>query len=121
MTLQPARSKSVFKDLYFDIHLNKTDLTLINMASVFHKRLIQIVVLLIVAAEIAPADVTVKTNVGYITGTRRDVELDGTVFPIVKFLGIPYAEPPTGYYRFRPPRPKAPFSEPLMAHEHGSR
>ena len=74
-----------------------------------------------VTAEIAPTDVTVKTNVGYITGTRRDVEIDGTVLPIAKFLGIPYAEPPTGYYRFRLPRPKAPFIEPLMAYEHGSR
>src|SRR5208283_1387562 len=33
----------------------------------------------------------------------------------VQFLGIPYAAPPTGALRFRPPQPRAPWSAPLQA------
>lgn len=35
--------------------------------------------------------------------------------PVNKFLGIPFAEPPLGPLRFRPPKPKAPFTEPFIA------
>jgi para-nitrobenzyl esterase len=45
--------------------------------------------------------VIVKTSLGSIKGFKN-----GTVN---SFLGIPFAEPPTGQYRFRPPRPKRPW------------
>lgn len=45
--------------------------------------------------------VVVDTKLGKIMGKK-----DGNV---VSFLGIPFAEPPIGRYRFRPPRPKRPW------------
>jgi carboxylesterase type B len=45
--------------------------------------------------------VVVKTSLGGVMGFRN-----GTV---TAFLGVPFAEPPTGRYRFRPPRPKRPW------------
>lgn len=36
------------------------------------------------------------------------------------FLGLPYAAPPVGELRFRPPAPAAPWSEPLEAFSRGS-
>ena len=42
--------------------------------------------------------VVVETALGSITGKREGA--------VNTFLGIPFAEPPTGTFRFRPPRPK---------------
>lgn len=56
---------------------------------------------------------TVRTGLGDISGKR-----DGAV---IAFLGIPFAEPPTGLFRFRPPRPKAPWAPAtLKAHSYSS-
>lgn len=38
---------------------------------------------------------------------------------IVRFLGIPYAEPPLGRYRFAAPRTKVPFKVPFIADSYG--
>src|SRR5215831_4619692 len=45
--------------------------------------------------------VTVMTDKGSVTGTSSPT--------IIKFLGIPYAAPPVGALRWRPPQPSAPW------------
>ena len=48
-------------------------------------------------------DVTVVTSLGDITGEVEELTFDGTSFNLTKFLGIPFAEPPTGVRRFNKP------------------
>ena len=49
-------------------------------------------------------------------------KVDGTVEDGVHvFRGIPYAEPPVGPLRFRPPRPRAPWDGVWDATRFGSR
>ncbi len=55
---------------------------------------------------------TVQTENGAVVG-----KAEGNT---ARFLGIPYAAPPTGALRFRPPQPRAPWSGPLQATEFGS-
>lgn len=51
-----------------------------------------------------PKDITVVTDIGNITGEVEDITfVDETRLHITKFLGIPYAEPPTGSRRFDRP------------------
>jgi para-nitrobenzyl esterase len=50
--------------------------------------------------------VIVETSSGKLVGRKQG--------PVNTFLGIPYAEPPTGIYRFRPPRPKLPWYPKLL-------
>lgn len=44
----------------------------------------------------------VETNLGQVLGKRKDASLN-------VYLGIPFAEPPLGKLRFRPPRPRSPW------------
>ena len=53
----------------------------------------------------------VETSDGPVRGETRG--------PLRAFLGIPYAAPPVGDLRFRPPAPPAPWSEPLDATRFG--
>ena len=46
--------------------------------------------------------VLVETSLGKILGRKEG--------PVVSFLGIPYAEPPIGKFRFRPSEPKEPWA-----------
>jgi carboxylesterase type B len=48
------------------------------------------------------APLLVDTNLGQVLGKRKDASLN-------VYLGIPFAEPPLGKLRFRPPRPKSPW------------
>lgn len=48
------------------------------------------------------APLLVDTNLGQVLGKRKDAGLN-------VYLGIPFAEPPLGKLRFRPPRPKSPW------------
>lgn len=52
----------------------------------------------------APRDpLEITTDLGVVRGRRSDI--DG----ILAFLAMPYAAPPTGEDRWRPPRPRAPY------------
>ncbi|MCA9494665.1 MAG: carboxylesterase family protein, partial [Myxococcales bacterium] len=64
------------------------------------------------AAQGLPAGLTaVQAPTGPVVGTT-----DGAVRA---FLGIPYAEPPVGALRFRPPVPASPWAAPLDARSYG--
>jgi para-nitrobenzyl esterase len=54
----------------------------------------------------------VQTSCGRVRGTTRD--------GVTAFLGIPYAAPPFGPYRFRPPRPPEPWDGVRDAAEYGA-
>ncbi|XP_061664709.1 acetylcholinesterase [Syngnathoides biaculeatus] len=54
------------------------------------------------------ADLTVATRAGKIRGVHTQVLERGHV---TAFLGVPFAEPPTGKRRFRPAEPKRPWSD----------
>ncbi|XP_030742830.1 neuroligin-1 isoform X3 [Echinops telfairi] len=56
------------------------------------------------------ADPLVTTNFGKIRGIKK--ELNNEILgPVIQFLGIPYAAPPTGEHRFQPPEPPSPWSD----------
>ncbi len=55
---------------------------------------------------------TVDTDKGRVTGLREG--------RVAEFRGIPYAAAPTGALRFRPPQPRAAWSQPLDATQFGS-
>src|SRR5262249_50237703 len=55
---------------------------------------------------------TVQTASGPVTGTVTDT--------ISTFLGIPYAAPPVGALRWKPPQPRAPWTTPLDATRFGA-
>lgn len=62
----------------------------------------------------APADpLLIETDLGPVQGTESDVE------DVRAFLNIPFAAPPTGENRWRPPQPPEPWEEPLEATEPG--
>jgi para-nitrobenzyl esterase len=56
--------------------------------------------------------VVVKTNAGPVEGRVSD--------GIASFKGIPFAAPPFGRNRFRPPEPPEPWTEVRAAHEYGA-
>ena len=60
-------------------------------------------------------NITVQTPVGLIVGEYSSTQFDGTTHRFRQFLGIPYAESPTGDRRFRKPVKKANFTEPFLA------
>uniref|UniRef100_A0AC11D9D4 Neuroligin 1 n=1 Tax=Ovis aries TaxID=9940 RepID=A0AC11D9D4_SHEEP len=56
------------------------------------------------------ADPLVTTNFGKIRGIKK--ELNNEILgPVIQFLGVPYAAPPTGEHRFQPPEPPSPWSD----------
>jgi para-nitrobenzyl esterase len=58
------------------------------------------------------ANPAVRTDRGVVVGKRAGA--------VDEFLGIPYAAPPVGDLRFRPPRPHTPWPAPRPATEYGS-
>ncbi|XP_007946286.1 neuroligin-1 [Orycteropus afer afer] len=55
-------------------------------------------------------DPLVTTNFGKIRGIKK--ELNNEILgPVIQFLGVPYAAPPTGEHRFQPPEPPSPWSD----------
>ena len=63
--------------------------------------------------------VSVNTSVGEIIGFTTILNIKGSHRVLNRFLGIPYAEPPTGTRRFRKPVPKAVFASSIDASKYG--
>ena len=63
--------------------------------------------------------VSVQTSVGEIVGFSTVLNINGSQQGIRQFLGIPYAEPPTGSRRFRKPVPRSPFTTSFDASDYG--
>ncbi|KAL4917341.1 Alpha/Beta hydrolase protein [Aspergillus aurantiobrunneus] len=64
----------------------------------------------VAAAARSPPELTVLTSSGPVQGIYND-----SASTVRAFLGVPYAEPPTGDLRFAPPRPKSPSRIPINA------
>ena len=58
---------------------------------------------------------TVDTDVGTFIGYVDNVNFKGELRQVVKYIGIPYAEPTDGENRFSDPKPKQSLSEPYIA------
>lgn len=55
-------------------------------------------------------DPVVSTAYGKVRGLKK--ELNNEILgPVIQFLGVPYAAPPTGERRFQPPEPPIPWSD----------
>ena len=63
--------------------------------------------------------VSVQSSVGEIVGFSTVLNINGSQKVLHSFLGIPYAQPPTGTRRFRKPVSRAPFKTPFDASEYG--
>lgn len=68
----------------------------------------------VAAAQSAPARAPVKTTTGLVEGTSSSVS------GVSAWLGIPYAAPPVGELRWRPPQPAAPWSGVRQARAFGT-
>ncbi|XP_059867100.1 neuroligin-1 isoform X1 [Lagenorhynchus albirostris] len=64
----------------------------------------------VLSQKLDDGDPLVTTNFGKIRGIKK--ELNNEILgPVIQFLGIPYAAPPTGEHRFQPPEPPSPWSD----------
>lgn len=64
-------------------------------------------------------ETSVESPAGTIIGYINEVEVFNQPYKVARFLGIPYAESPTGELRFQKPVAKKPFLAPLVAKQHG--
>ena len=62
---------------------------------------------------------SVKTKLGEIQGTMKELDVFGEERKVNRFFGIPYAEPPVGDLRFRKPLPKTTLDSPFDATRFG--
>ena len=60
-----------------------------------------------------------KTPAGDIEGVVKRIKYNGKDYEVVAYLGIPYAEPPTGDLRFSKPVKKGRFEGTFKAHKAG--
>ena len=67
------------------------------------------------AADAAPAGPTVNTANGQVTGVAATYAATkyAPTFTVNNFFGIPYAAPPVGVLRWKPPQPPANWTAPL--------
>ncbi|KAI2532481.1 neuroligin 1, partial [Homo sapiens] len=64
----------------------------------------------VLSQKLDDVDPLVATNFGKIRGIKK--ELNNEILgPVIQFLGVPYAAPPTGERRFQPPEPPSPWSD----------
>ncbi|XP_059777998.1 neuroligin-1 isoform X5 [Balaenoptera ricei] len=64
----------------------------------------------VLSQKLDDGDPLVTTTFGKIRGIKK--ELNNEILgPVIQFLGIPYAAPPTGEHRFQPPEPPSPWSD----------
>ncbi|XP_045212410.2 carboxylesterase 5A-like [Mercenaria mercenaria] len=62
---------------------------------------------------------SVTIRLGTISGETKSVIFRNKPYEVDRYLGIPYAKPPTGELRFRKPEPFGPFPEPYSATDFG--
>ncbi|XP_045212408.1 acetylcholinesterase-like [Mercenaria mercenaria] len=62
---------------------------------------------------------SVTMRLGTISGETKSVVFRNKPYEVDRYLGIPYAKPPTGELRFRKPEPFGPFPEPYSATDFG--
>ncbi len=65
-----------------------------------------ILLLLVVHCNFIASNPTVSIEQAQITGKRLQFRAKDTDFEVDAYLGIPYAEPPVGSLRFKPPVPR---------------
>ncbi|XP_013369048.1 PREDICTED: neuroligin-1 isoform X2 [Chinchilla lanigera] len=64
----------------------------------------------VLSQKLDDVDPLVTTNFGKIRGVKK--ELNNEILgPVIQFLGVPYAAPPTGEHRFQPPEPPSPWAD----------
>ncbi|XP_060027957.1 neuroligin-1 isoform X2 [Erinaceus europaeus] len=64
----------------------------------------------VLSQKLDDSDPLVTTNFGKVRGIKK--ELNNEILgPVIQFLGVPYAAPPTGEHRFQPPEPPSPWSD----------
>lgn len=64
----------------------------------------------VLSQKLDDVDPLVTTNFGKIRGIKK--ELNNEILgPVIQFLGVPYAAPPTGERRFQPPEPPSLWSD----------
>ncbi|XP_006890399.1 PREDICTED: neuroligin-1 isoform X1 [Elephantulus edwardii] len=64
----------------------------------------------VLSQKLDDTDPLVTTNFGKIRGVKK--ELNNEILgPVIQFLGVPYAAPPTGERRFQPPEPPSSWSD----------
>uniref|UniRef100_A0A3B3ZRT0 Carboxylesterase type B domain-containing protein n=1 Tax=Periophthalmus magnuspinnatus TaxID=409849 RepID=A0A3B3ZRT0_9GOBI len=64
----------------------------------------------VLAEKLDESDPVVTTTYGRLRGVKK--ELNNEILgPVVQFLGVPYAAPPTGERRFQPPEPPISWPE----------
>src|SRR5690625_2419536 len=70
----------------------------------------------------SPGSLKIQTGYGPVVGVRKTTQglFEGTPeTPIRQFLGIPYAAPPVGELRWKPPQPPKQWAQPLQANAFG--
>ena len=99
---------------------HSTKLFNLNMARIV-KSLVFLLLTGAVCSFLVPdGKVSVHSPVGEIVGFSEMISINGSQQILNKFLGIPYAEPPTGVRRLRKPVPKPAFKTAFDASEFGS-
>ncbi|XP_037044089.1 esterase B1-like [Bradysia coprophila] len=80
--------------------------------------LLSVIVLTVIPTAFSNDKVIVQTNCGPVRGKLFETLFDKRSY--YAFKGIPYAEPPVNKLRFKPPKPKQPWTDTLDAFEFGN-
>lgn len=81
-----------------------------NKTSTMSPSHLALLLLLLLATSTHATPVTITTTYGPVTGTSSSSSTN-----ITTFYGIPFAAPPLGELRFKPPQPPTPWSRPVVA------
>ncbi|RXM28257.1 Neuroligin-1 [Acipenser ruthenus] len=67
-------------------------------------------VVVVSSQKLDDSDPVVTTTYGKVRGFKKELSNE-ILGPVIQFLGVPYAAPPTGERRFQPPEPPSSWSE----------